>query len=91
MEAKKYTIAGKEFTMKFPSYPRCESVRSAMGEELANIASGSIKDMEKFLAGCKEVLDGDFTEFNSETLTLGRVEILITAVLDFFTLSREIV
>ena len=91
MEAKKYTIAGKEFTMRFPSYPRCEKVREAIGDEFANLASGSIKDMNKFLNGCKEVLDGDFSEINEDNLTLGRVEVLTGAIVDFFTLSRETV
>jgi len=91
MEAKKYTIAGKEFTMRFPSYSRCEKAREVMGDELANMANGSVKDFDKFLGGCKEVLDGDLSEFNSENLTLGRMEVLTGAIMDFFTLSRETV
>lgn len=81
MESKKYIIAGKEFTMKFPSYRRCAKVRELFGDDF----QGTF-DFNKSLEALKEMLDGDFSVVNDDTISYGIVTEVAT---DFFTRSRE--
>jgi len=92
MEVKKYTIAGEVFTMKFPSYKRCERVREVMGEEIVKMQeTGKVSDIQKFLDGMKECLDGNFDILVADEISIGQMEILTGVMNDFFILSREIV
>ena len=83
METKKYTIAGKEFTMRFPSYKRCAKVRELLGEDFTQIF-----DFTKSSEALKEMVDGDFSVVNEETIAYGTI---VKVASDFFTTSREIV
>ena len=82
MDSKKYTIAGKEFTMKFPSYRRCAKVRELLGEDFQQIF-----DFNKSVEALKEMLEGDYSVVNEDTIAYGT---LAKVAADFFTLSREI-
>jgi hypothetical protein len=81
MEKQKFTIADKEFTLKFPSYKRCQRVRELLGADFQEIF-----DFNKSLEALKEMLDGDFSVVNEDNISYG---IVTKAVTDFFTLSRE--
>ena len=81
MEAKKYTIAGKEFTMKFPSYKRCQTVRTLLGDDFQQIF-----DFEKSVLALKEMLDGDFSVVNDDNISYGTA---VEVSGDFFMQSRE--
>lgn len=81
MEAKKYTIAGKEFTMKFPSYKRCQKVRELLGDDFQQIF-----DFGKSLEALQEMLEGDFSVITDDTISYGTI---VEVSGDFFISSRE--
>ena len=83
MEKQKYTIADKEFTLKFPSYKRCQTVRNLLGEDFQQIF-----DFAKSLEALKEMLDGDFSVINEDNISYGTV---VKVSGDFFISSRETV
>lgn len=83
MEKQKFTIAEKEFTLKFPSYKRCQRVRELLGEDFQQIF-----DFAKSLEALNEMLDGDTSVLNEDNISYGTVTNVVTG---FFTSSREIV
>lgn len=82
MEAKKYKIADKEFTMLFPSYKRCAKVRELLGENFKDAF-----EADKAVASLKEMLSGELELITDETISFG---IVMKVVGDFFLLSKEI-
>jgi hypothetical protein len=82
MEKQKFTIAEKEFTLKFPSYKRCQKVRELLGEDFQQIF-----DFAKSLEALNEMLDGDTSVLNEDNISYGTVTNVVTG---FFTSSREI-
>lgn len=83
MEKTKFTIAEKEFTMKFPSYKRCQKVRELLGDDFQQIF-----DFNKSVEALKEMVDGDFTAINEDNISYGTIAKVAT---DFFISSRETV
>ena len=82
MEAKTYTIADKPFTLKFPSYRRCQKVRELLGEDFQQIF-----DFGKSVEALKEMVDGDFSAITEDTIAYGTVAKVAEG---FFMSSREI-
>lgn len=85
MEAKKYTIADKEFTFKFPSFKRTQKVETMLGETVKTSSDWThIKEI--FQTMFEE--DVNILDENYENDTVGLSD-LMGAQNDFFMMTAE--